>query len=164
MDVQLKSQSSGVNMSYNFILNYVGFDINRLQRAKNEMQAHITLEKYIKALTLHELGHAVDREALMDSLPRTIEIFKMKKNHSIHQRYQDNTLLAMLIEEHEMNIVFEETAWVNAQKMNRIYQIVDWDSFEKVKTHSLSTYKELYEKDLENYNRLVVEHGEPAAS
>lgn len=164
MDIRLKSDSSGVNMSYNFILDYVGFDTNRLRQARNEMQTHIPLDKYIKILTLHELGHAVDREALMDSLSRTMEIYSMKKSHPLRQQYENIDLLSMIIEEHEMNILFEKTAWVNAQAMNQIYSIVDWASFEKVKTHSLSTYKELYEKDLEIYNRLVAESSESAAS
>jgi hypothetical protein len=164
MDIRLKPDSSGVNMSYNFILDYVGFDTQRLQQARNEMQTHIPLDEYIKILTLHELGHAVDREALMDSLPRTMEIYEMKKKHPFHQQYEDLDLLEMIIEEHKMNILFEETAWLNAEELNRIYRIVDWYSFEKVKTHSLSTYQELYEKDLALYDRLVAESGEPAAS
>ncbi len=164
MDIRLKPDSSGVNMSYNFILDYVGFDIQRLQQARNEMQTHIPLDEYIKILTLHELGHAVDREALMDSLPRTMEIYKMKKSHPLHQQYEDIELLEMIIEEHKMNILFEETAWINAEELNRIYRIVDRQSFEKVKTHSLSTYKELYEKDLALFNRLIAEGSEPAAS
>ena len=72
-------------------------------------------------MTLHELGHAVDREALQASLPRTIEIFTMKKQHTLKEIYHQEQLLAMLIEEHEMNIQFEQTAWENAWMLNRTH-------------------------------------------
>lgn len=77
MDIELKQMNNGINMSYNFIFNNVGYDVKRVQEVLAETP--ISPEAYIKALTIHELGHAVDRKALMDSLERTIEIFEMKK-------------------------------------------------------------------------------------
>ena len=79
MDVELKQDNSGINMSYNFIGNYVGFDVNRLLEASDEMQTPISLESYIKIITIHELGHAIDRDALLDSLSRTLEIYNIKE-------------------------------------------------------------------------------------
>ncbi|WP_152534709.1 hypothetical protein [Bacillus cihuensis] len=107
--------------------------------------------------------HAVDRKSLLDSLERTIEIFKMKKRYSQYELYNDRKLLAMLIEEHEMNIVFEETAWENSKKMNEEYSIVDWRSFELVKAQGLATYIHLYQEDLNLYKRLVAEHSDQIA-
>jgi hypothetical protein len=157
IELELKQNHTGVNMSYNFILNYIGYDVKRIEEAIKEMQAQVSLECYIKAFALHELGHALDRKALLDSLTKTLELYEMKKNHTIYEQYSDYNLLTMLIEEHEMNIAFEETAWVNAEKLNMEYGIVDWESFEKVKNQGMATYLKLYEKDLEVYNKLVSE-------
>lgn len=155
MDVELKQDNSGVNMSYNFIGDYVGFDVNRLIEARSEMQSPVSLELYIKVITMHELGHAVDRHALLDSLTRTIEIFNMKRNYSLFEQYNNVDLLSMIMEEHKMNIIFEETAWKNAKKLNLEHQIVDMEFFNIVEAHSLSTYKNLYLEDLQLYEELV---------
>ena len=163
IEVEIRQENNGVNMSYNFIRNVVGFDPRRVQKARKELQIAISLELYIKIFTLHELGHAVDQKALLDSLPRTIEIFEMKRNYPLSELYNRIDLLAMLIEEHEMNIAFEETAWTNAEKLNKQYNIVEWARFEKVKAHSLATYTSLYEEDLLLYNKLVAEHSEQIA-
>lgn len=163
VEVEIRQENSGVNMSYNFIRNTVGFDPRRIQKAREELQIPISLELYIKIFTLHELGHAIDQEALVDSLPRTIEIFEMKKGYSLNDHYNHTDFLAVLIEEHEMNIAFEETAWKNAENLNKQYNIVEWARFEKVKTHSLATYTSLYEDDLHLYNKLMAEHSEQIA-
>ncbi|KYD05475.1 MULTISPECIES: integrase [Heyndrickxia] len=161
MDIELKQMNNGINMSYNFIFNNVGYDVKRVQEVLAETP--ISPEAYIKALTIHELGHAVDRKALMDSLERTIEIFEMKKSYSLKEQYSDIKLLGMLIEEHLMNIAFEETAWANAEIMNKKFAIVDWQSFEQVKAQGLATYHHLYERDLTLYNKLLAEQSEQIA-
>ncbi|MFK9094445.1 integrase [Bacillus salipaludis] len=150
-------------MSYNFILDYIGYDGKRIDEAIKEMQAPISLKWYIQAFTLHELGHAIDRKALLDSLTQTFEYYEMKKNHPIYEQYSDPDLLAMLIEEHKMNIVFEETAWANAEKLNRDFGIVDWVIFEKLKNQGMATYLNLYTKDLQLYNKLLAEQTEQIA-
>lgn len=163
IEIELKQNPTGVNMSYNFILNYIGYDVKRIEEAIKEMQVQVSLECYIKAFTLHELGHALDRKTLLDSLTKTVEFYEMKKNNTIYEQYSDYKLLTMLIEEHEMNIAFEETAWANAEKLNMEYGIVDWDSFEKVKNQGMATYLKLYAKDLQIYNKLVSEQTEQIA-
>ncbi|NYF24892.1 integrase [Sporosarcina sp. JAI121] len=160
IDIELKQQRTGVNMSYNFIRNYVGFDVRRLQEARRELEIQISLETYIKIFTLHELGHSVDREALLDSLPRTMEVFKMKRNHTLREQYNNSNLLAMIIEEHVSDITFEETAWTNAEELNRLYRIVEPENFDKVKAHSLATYMNLYNNDLNLYHKLLTEQSE----
>ncbi|WHY86713.1 integrase [Neobacillus novalis] len=163
IDIELKHQITGVNMSYNFILDYLGYDDKRIEEAIMEMQESVSLKSYIQAFTLHELGHALDRNALLDSLTKTLEYYDMKKNYPIYERYSDPNLLAMLIEEHEMNITFEETAWANAEKLNMEYGIVDWASFEKLKNTGMATYLKLYAEDLQLYNKLVAEQTEQIA-
>jgi hypothetical protein len=163
IDIELKQQITGINMSYNFIFDYIGYDDIRIEEAIKEMRDPVSLQSYIKAFTLHELGHALDRNALLDSLTKTLEFYDMKKNYPIHERYSDPNLLAMLIEEHEMNIGFEETAWANAEKLNMEYGIVNWESFEKVKKQGMATYLNLYAEDLHLYNKLVAEHIEQIA-
>ncbi|MEH7180989.1 integrase [Neobacillus vireti] len=157
IEIELKQEHTGVNMSYNFILDHIGYDVKRIEEAIKEMQAQVSLKSYIKAFTLHELGHALDRKALMDSLTKTLEFYEMKKNHTISEQYSDYDLLKMIIEEHEMNIAFEETAWANAEKLNMEYGIVDWESFEKVKNQGMATYLNLFSKDLQIYNKLISE-------
>ncbi|MEC1525783.1 integrase [Neobacillus niacini] len=157
IEIELKQEHTGVNMSYNFILDHIGYDVKRIEEAIKEMQAQVSLKSYIKAFTLHELGHALDRQALLESLSKTLEFYEMKKNHTKFEQYSDENLLKMIIEEHEMNIAFEETAWVNAEKLNMKYGIVDWESFEKAKNKGMATYLNLFEKDLIIYNKLVSE-------
>ncbi len=163
IDIELKHQLTGVNMSYNFILDYIGYDVNRIEEAIKEMQVSVSLQSYIKAFTLHELGHALDRKALLDSLEKTLEYYEMKKNYTLYERYSNYKLLAKLIEEHEMNIGFEETAWANAEKLNMEYDIVDLASFEKAKNQGMATYLNLYAKDLQLYNKLVPKQTEQIA-
>jgi len=153
----IKQDHSGINMSYNFIGDFIGFDANRLIEASNELMVPIPLEIYVKTITLHELGHAVDREALQASLPRTIEIFTMKKQHAKKEIYRNERLLSMIIEEHEMNIQFEETAWENACDLNNALHLIDKKDFDYIKQHSLATYQKLYEQDLHAYHSLLSE-------
>ena len=152
MDNELKQDESGINMTYNFISNCVGFDAERLVEAWKEIEAAIPLEQYVRTLTMHELGHAVDREALQKSLDRTLEIMEIKEKYSEVELYTNEHLLAVVIEEHEMNIIFEETAWQNAKQLNEKAQMVDEVTFELIKNQSLATYKNLYEEDLSIYS------------
>ncbi len=155
MRMTIKQDHSGINMSYNFIGHYVGFDAERLIEAKNELPHPPSLEVYVKTMTLHELGHAVDREALQSSLPRTIEIFTMKKQHSLQEIYLHEHLLSMLLEEHHMNIQFEQTAWENAWALNQKHHLVSDEEFDYIKHYSLASYKKLYDQDLQAYHHLL---------
>ena len=158
MDLELRQDHSGINMSYNFIGNYVSFDANRLKEAMNELHLPVSLDVYVKAITMHELGHAIDREALLASLSKTLEIFEMKDQYTLNEIYNDEQLLAVLIDEHNMNIAFEETAWNHAEKFNQTLHLVDESTFNMIREHSLATYKNLYQEDLHLYNELVVSH------
>ena len=157
MNVELKLERTGVNMMYDFIKNEVIVDIDRVQKACNELPEPMALETYLRILTIHELGHAMDRKALLESLDRTKEVITLKKQAAAEKRPTDLPFMKMIIEEHESDIVFEETAWANAGILNSFFGIVDGDSFEKVKSHSLKTYRKLYEGDLEIYQGLQEE-------
>ncbi|MDN4606408.1 integrase [Sporosarcina highlanderae] len=157
MDVELKQERTGVNMMYDFIKNEVIVDIKRVQKACNELPEPMPLETYLRVLTIHELGHAMDRKALLVSLDRTKEIITMKKQAAAEKRPTDLPFMKMVIEEHKSDIAFEETAWANAGILNSFFGIVDGDSFEKVKSHSLETYWKLYENDLAIYQGLQEE-------
>src|SRR5690606_41628913 len=76
-----RSSDLGVNMSYNFITNVVSFDANRLVEAADELSS-IPFDQYVKTITLHELGHAIDRPALDASLTRTLDYFNMRDRKS----------------------------------------------------------------------------------
>lgn len=69
----------------------------------------------------------------------------------------------MLIEEHKMNIDFEEKAWMNAEELNEKYGIIDWGIFEKLKDQGLATYMNVYKEDLQLYSKLVAEYSEKTA-
>ncbi|MBM7713206.1 hypothetical protein JOC94_000172 [Bacillus thermophilus] len=162
MDVEIKHEQCGINMSYNFILHYIGFDAKRIQTAMKAIKPGVTLEQYVKAFTLHELGHALDRDALFGSLTRTMEVYDIKCGYSKEERYSNPELLALLLEEHAMNLEFEETAWNNAEKLNRMYGIVEWNVFEQIKRHGLMTYQQAYQKDLKIYEKLLSAQSEIA--
>ncbi|CAM3892768.1 hypothetical protein [Lederbergia lenta] len=157
MDMEVIHRNTGINMCYQFIKNYLLFDSDRLPIARREMYNMVDLEVYIKTLTLHELGHSLDRDALLASLPKALEFFRMKRKSPIKDRKLNLELFKLDIDEHEMNYVFEETAWENAEKLNRLYNIVDWVDFEKVKFNSLLTYTACYNRDLLIYQRLAAE-------
>ena len=163
LNVEIKQEYSGINMSYNFISDCIGFDTERVTAAINEMDSPVLLGNYIETFTLHELGHAMDRTALLDSLERTLMIIDLKRSHTLSELYNNVNLLAILIEEHEMNIVFEETAWANAEKLNEKYGIVDIEVFMKLKAIGLATYVNLYNEDLSLYNRLIEEQSKHIA-
>lgn len=153
--VDIKEDDSGINMSYNFIHHYVGIDVERIQEAIHELTFPVSLDAYIQAFTMHELGHAMDREALLVALPKMIDVFEMKREHSLYEQYNTIDFLSMIIDEREMNLTFEETAWNNAAQMNEQHQLVDWDTFHQLKTHSLATYRKYYQRDLEIYQNLL---------
>ncbi len=152
--IQVEKDHSGINMSYNFITNIVSFDANRLVKAAEELHPLVPFEIYVKTITLHELGHALDRAALQLSLDRTLEFFAMRERNSPQEIYQNPELLSMIIEEHKMNIAFEETAWDNAEKLNDILNMVDKKTFELIKKHSMSSYLHNYQEDLSVFTAL----------
>lgn len=154
LTIMLKEDHSGVNMSYNFITNVVSFDAKRLVEAAGELSS-IPFDQYVKTITLHELGHALDRPALDASLDRTLDYFDMRDQYSTKEIFKNPDLLGMIIEEHQMNIAFEETAWANAENLNQKLQIIDQNSFELIKKQSLSTYIKNYEEDLSAYKQLL---------
>jgi len=155
LEMDVGVQQSGVNMSYDFIQNRVYVDLDRVVQARLEMLSPVHLREYIMTLTLHELGHALDRDALLDAMPRMIEIAKIKKEHQFINRREDLKLFAFDIEAHEMDISFEETAWDNARELNNQYGLLSLSVIEKVETHSMSSYFDFYEKDLTDYKRLI---------
>ncbi|MBS4223504.1 integrase [Lederbergia citrea] len=155
MNIEVRHQRTGVNMCYEFIKNYLIFDSKRLPKARMEMYNAVGLEVYIKAITLHELGHFLDREALLSSIPRMIELIKIKRKAPFRERKLNIDLFKADIEIHEMNYVFEESAWTNAEKLNRLYHVIDWECFEKVKFDSLLSYTACYNRDLLIYQQLA---------
>lgn len=152
---ELREVSDGINMSYNFVGKYVTFDRARLKVSHQELAPACPFEQFVQAITLHELGHAMDQEALDASLARTMEIFTMKKSYPMRKIFQTPELLSMLIEEDEMNIGFETTAWDHAALMNEAHQLVEPEYFEVIRKNSLKTYEDLHKEGLDAYERLT---------
>ncbi|MBM7552596.1 integrase [Thalassobacillus pellis] len=163
LHLPIRHKRTNINMSYDFIEDAIYFDIRRLVKARKEMTEIVPIEIYVQTLTLHELGHQLDREALLASIPRTIEILKAKRKHPMFERRKNINLFKIDMEAHEMDYTFEETGWENAEKLNRLHNIVEWDSFEKVKKNSLLTYTVFYNRDLLIYQQLLKEQQEEAA-
>ncbi|PID01951.1 MULTISPECIES: integrase [unclassified Sporosarcina] len=158
MKEEIRKVQDGINMSYNFIGKYIGFDEGRLKTAYGELAFFCSFETYVQTLTMHELGHAIDLPALEESIARTMEIFTMKKSFTMEEIYQSPDLLEMLIEEDEMNLAFEVTAWKNAYKLNERYQIVNLIDFHSIKNTSLATYNKLSQNHLQVYRQLIKEN------
>src|SRR4051794_16133181 len=95
MDVELKQERTGVNMMYDFIKDEVLVDIIRVQKACRELPEPMPLETYLCILTIHELGHAMDRHALLESLERTKEIIMMKRQAAAEKRPTDLPFMMM---------------------------------------------------------------------
>ncbi|PID14298.1 integrase [Sporosarcina sp. P34] len=157
MKEEIRKVHDGINMSYNFIGKYIGFDEERLKTAYGELAFSCSFETYVQTITMHELGHAIDLPALEASLARTMEIFTMKKSYTMEEIYQSPDLLEMLIEEDEMNLAFEVTAWKNACKLNERYQIVNRTEFHLIENTSLATYNKLSQDHLQVYRQLIKE-------
>ncbi|WOV87163.1 integrase [Sporosarcina oncorhynchi] len=155
MDVKLKHERTGVNMMYDFIKDEVLVDCERVQAACAELSEQMPLKTYVEVLTLHELGHALDREALLASLDLATERYEVKQLVITGKKATDLPYIEMLLEEHESDILFEKTAWNNAEMLNRFFQVVDWNCFETVKAHSMATYEALLHADLKLYEHLV---------
>lgn len=155
--------NKGINMSYNFIHDRIGVDIARIQKARKELSSPVSLKTYIEVMTLHELGHATDREALLDSLPWTIEAYNMKKAVPEDSHYSDVNLLKIILDEQLMNIEFEKTAWNHAETMNQRLRITNAETFEFIRQHSLASYEIPYLENLRLYERLLVDAAEMTA-
>ncbi|MET3575201.1 integrase [Bhargavaea ullalensis] len=140
-DLEIKEDLCGVNMTYHFIHDYVTYDPDRLQKAAAEQKVEVGLETYITAITLHEIGHAIDRQALLDSIPQSVEVMKMKQGIPVPVIYADPVLLGKLIEEDERNLICEKTAWENASMLNNMYQLVPFELFNAIAEQSLGTYE-----------------------
>ncbi|WP_017729303.1 hypothetical protein [Halalkalibacterium ligniniphilum] len=155
--IDVKHKRTRVNMVYDFIQGTLIFDAKRMVEARNEMMEKVSLEDYIKALTLHELGHHLDRYALIASLPRTYEIYELKQKIPYSERRKNLSLFKVDLEEHEMDYAFEESAWAYAKKLNRLYNLVNDNVFEKVKFNSMLSYLASYNQDLLIYQQLLLE-------
>ena len=155
--------TKGVNMSYNFIYDRIGVDIARVQEAKKELALPVSLKTYIEVMTLHELGHAADREALLESLPWTIEVYNIKKAAAVDSHFSDPALLKLILDEQLMNIEFEKTAWNHAETMNRQHKVADKETFEFIRKHSLASYEIPYLENLQIYEGQLADTTEMTA-
>ncbi|WJY27103.1 MULTISPECIES: hypothetical protein [Sporosarcina] len=155
MELDIIEQTTGVNMMYDFIDHCILVDIERLCEARLEMEEPLPLLEYVTALTLHELGHAMDRKALLDSLPQTREIIDLKRRYSWRELSRSMPLMKKLIDENERDYAFEQTAWHNASRMNRMCRLVDPKRLNEMQIHGLRTYEKSFEHDRVVYEGLA---------
>lgn len=138
---EVRLEKNGINMTYHFIHDYITYDSDRIPEAVAEQEHPVSLETYVAAITMHELGHALDRRALIAGLSLSREVYQMKATtpQKILERNADYR--AKVILEEERNLLAEKTAWENAAELNRNYQLVSEQDFEAIKRQSLSTYE-----------------------
>lgn len=155
MELNVIPRNTGVNMMYDFIHHCILVDTDRLLSAKDEMKNGFPLNEYVQALTLHELGHALDRKALLASLPGTREVIELKRKHDRQELYSSTHLLKKLVDENDQDYLFEETAWNHAERLNNTYQLVSTTCMVQMKLHGLATYQQAFSKDRIIYDGLV---------
>ncbi|VDG97893.1 Uncharacterised protein [Lysinibacillus sphaericus] len=155
MEIDVVQKKTGVNMMYDFIEHCVLVDSERLHIARGEMDHMLPISDYVQALTLHELGHALDRKALLESLPGTRDVIELKRTFSRQELYRNSHLLKKIIDENNQDYQFEETAWTNAERLNNMFHIVSTHCLIQMKEHGLATYKQTFLQDNAVYEGLV---------
>ncbi|GKV68335.1 hypothetical protein NCCP2716_08330 [Sporosarcina sp. NCCP-2716] len=155
MELQIIESATGVNMMYDFIDHCILVDAERLHEARLEMEEPIELADYVRALTLHELGHALDRKALLASLPKTREIIELKREHTWDELSASMEWMKKLVDENDRDYVFEQTAWTNAARMNNMCRLVDKNCLSKMERHGLKTYEQVFLEDRIVYDGLA---------
>src|SRR5699024_1606968 len=70
--------SNKINMTYNYITDEISFDAKRITKVMKNYP-HISLKDYVITFTLHELGHALDRENLLKSYDQTVHLYKLRR-------------------------------------------------------------------------------------
>lgn len=155
MEIDVMPRTTGVNMMYHFIEHCILVDSDRLLSAREEMKNVLSLKDYVQTLTLHELGHVLDREALLASLPGTREVIELKRTYGQQELYSSTHLLKKLVDENDQDYRFEETAWINAERLNSTYKLVSAKCMIQMKLHGLATYKQAFSKDRVIYDGLV---------
>lgn len=161
--LDLVEHRKGINMSYNFITNQIGVDLERIQQARKELTIAVSLKTYTEVMTLHELGHAADRVALLESLPQTIMFYDLKKAAPRGTQYNDHVFLKTILDEQLMNIEFEKTAWNYAETMNNKYQFTDDTTFKAIRQHGLGSYEQPYLQNTQLYACLLADDAELTA-
>ncbi|MCW1928127.1 hypothetical protein [Bhargavaea beijingensis] len=138
---EVRLERNGINMTYHFIHDYITYDPDRIPEAVAEQEYPVSLKTYVAAITMHELGHALDRRALLAGLSLSREVYQMKKTTPSRILERNPEYRAKVILEEEQNLLAEKTAWENAEELNRKYRLVSEKDFEAIKRQSLSTYE-----------------------
>ncbi|EMR07345.1 hypothetical protein C772_00361 [Bhargavaea cecembensis DSE10] len=138
---EVRLERNGINMTYHFIHDYITYDPDRIPEAVSEQMRPVSLETYVAAITMHELGHALDRRALLAGLPLSREVYQTRKTTPPKVLERNPEYMAKVIYEEERNLIAEKTAWANAAELNRKYRLISELDFEAIRRQSLSTYE-----------------------
>lgn len=147
---KVESLSNNINMTYNYITDKISFDPSRIQYNLKKYPL-ISLKDYVITFTLHELGHSLDRDNLLNSYEQTLEWFKLSKKLNKHEKARNLKYLKLCLLEDHANLAFEKEAWNNAIHLNNEFQLVPMDTLEHLKSDSLFTY----EQRCEDSKRLI---------
>jgi len=138
---EVRLERNGINMTYHFIHDYVTYDPDRILEAVSEQERRVSMETYVAAITMHELGHALDRRALLAGLPLSREVYQLKKTTPPKVLERNPEYMAKIIAEEERNLRAEKTAWDNAAELNRKHGLISELDFAAIKRQSLSSYE-----------------------
>lgn len=141
--------SNNINMTYNYLTDEISFDSKRIEQNLKHYP-HISLEEYVTTFILHELGHSLDRDNLLQSYDQTVEWFHLSKTLNTVEKETNPLFLELSYLEDKANLNFEHAAWVNAIHLNDEYNLVDNHVFNELKFDSLLTYEANYERSKES--------------
>jgi len=146
---EIISLSNGVNMTYNYLTDEISFDARRIAHILNHYP-HISLKDYVTTFTLHELGHSLDRDNLLQSYDQTVEWYKLANRLTTEEKETNLRFLELSYLEAEADLHFEHVAWSHAIRLNEIYHLVSETVLDQLQDDSLLTYEDNYEysKDL----------------
>ncbi len=135
--------SNNINMTYNYLTDEISFDSKRIEQ-NLKRYSHISLQEYVTTFTLHELGHSLDRENLLQSYDQTVEWCHLSNTLSTNEKETNPLFLKLTYLEDKANLNFEHVAWINAIHLNNEYSLVDNYVLDELKFDSLLTYEKNY--------------------
>lgn len=151
---EIISLSNGVNMTYNYLTDEISFDARRIAHILNHYP-HISLKDYVTTFTLHELGHSLDRDNLLQSYDQTVEWYKLSNSLTTEER--ETNLRFLELSYLEADLHFEHVAWSHAIRLNETFHLVSEPILDQLQDDSLLTYEENYEysKELFKTNKKI---------
>lgn len=147
---EIISLSNGVNMTYNYLTDEISFDARRIAHILNHYP-HISLKDYVTTFTLHELGHSLDRDNLLQSYDQTVKWYELSNRLTSEEKETNLPFLELSYLEAEADLHFEHVAWSHAIRLNEAFDLVSELVFDQLQNDSLLTYVDNFEYSKESF-------------